>query len=165
MDRESGTGKDRKRWVLSVATVALAALLAMLVAVVPASGATVQDQSPVQASVMIQAPGRLVAKGVAVDITVEYQCVPGGQLSGLWVEARERFGRSIAEGYGFVDGSQLGPCIGFVPQFATVHLNAYGTPFKPGTAVVTAHLDGSDQFFNWFSVTDQRETKLTKKKN
>lgn len=142
-----------------VITATVAAALALSLVIVPAWGDTIQAQSPVQATVMIQAPGNLVAKGVAVDIDIEYQCLPGVQLEGMFVGARERFGRNIAEGFGFVDSSELGPCIGFVPQIATVRLDAFGTPFKPGTALVETELFGFDQF-GFFSVTDEREVKL-----
>lgn len=159
-------GIRRRSRILTVGTVAIATVMTLTFAVVPASGApTVQDQSPVQASVMVQDPGRLVARGAAVDVTVEYQCVPGAQIAGLFVEARQVFARNVAQGFGFVDGGDLGACIGFVPQHITVRVDAGFIRFKPGTALVNATLEGYDPFFEWFFVSDDAEIRFTKKKN
>lgn len=154
---------NRSRGSLGVVIALIAALsLALTVVGVPAFGdTTVQDQSPVQAAVTAQSPGKLITKGVAVDVTVEYECLPEVTLNGIFVSLRQRFGRDIAEGFEFVDGSELGPCLGFVSQFVEVRLFAFGTPFKPGKALATTELSGFDQF-GFFFVTDDEEIRLRK---
>lgn len=142
------------------ATVALT--LALSLAGMPARGDTVQSLSPVQATLAIQAPGTLVARGVAVDIELEYECLPDVHVYYVLVEVRERFGREIAYGSGYVDGSELEPCLGLEPQYVTVRVSSYARAFKPGTALVTAEIYGHDGFGGFFRVTDEREVKLAK---
>jgi hypothetical protein len=148
---------------LRLAIAATAAMaLALSLAGLPAQGDTVQSLSPVQATLAIQAPGTLVARGVAVDIELEYECLPDVRVYYVYVEVRERFGREIAYGSGYVDGSELEPCLGLVPQYVTVRVSSYDKAFKPGTALVTAELNGADRFGAYFRVTDEREVKLAK---
>lgn len=142
------------------ATVAMT--LALSLAGLPARGDTVQSLSPVQATLAIQAPGRLVTRGVAVDIDLEYRCLPGVSVDWVYVTLSERFGRDIAQGFGYVDGSELEPCLGLVPQYVTVRVYGYDKAFKPGTGMVRADLGGTDQFGGFFTVTDEREVKLVK---
>jgi hypothetical protein len=142
------------------ATVAMT--LALSLAGLPARGDTVQSLSPVQATLAIQAPGTLVARGVAVDIDLEYRCLPGVRVYSVYVDVSERFGRDIAQGFAYVDGSELEPCLGLVPQYVTVRVYGYDKAFKPGTGLVRASLYGDDGFGGYFTVTDEREVKLAK---
>ncbi len=145
-----------KEWSV-VAAVTVAALV---LAIAPASGElVVQDQSPIRATVMVQS-GTLVAKGVAADIVVEYQCAEHVFLDYLVVEVRQRFGRRVAAASGWLPGSELERCLGFVTHTATVRVYPWDTRFKPGSALVSAHLSGYD-YYSWFTVSDEREIRLT----
>jgi hypothetical protein len=144
---------------------AMTAIIAMALALsltgMPARGESVQAMSPVQATLSVQTPGALVAKGVAVEIDLEYRCLSGALVHGAYVSVRERVGNGIAFGQG--EPLNIGQCTqDGSSQYVTVLVPSYNRPFKPGIALVMAELFGVDGFGNFFVVTDEREVKLTK---
>lgn len=146
--------------VRSWSLVAVVTVAALVLAIAPASGElVVQDQSPIKAAVMVQ-EGTLVAKGVAADVVVEYQCAEHASLDYLAVDVRQRFGTRVAIGSGWVPGSELEPCLGFVTHTVTVRVYPWDTRFKPGSALVSAYLYGYD-YYSWFTVSDEREIRLS----
>jgi hypothetical protein len=134
--------------------------LALSISIVPALGDTVQDQSSTHAAVWVDG-GRLLGKGVAVDVTVEYQCIPGVYVYDISVDLRQRFGRDIAHGYGYVPWNEI-ECSGLDARAADVRIDAYETPFKAGKAFVTVRMYGYDQWFGYFEIVHEEEIRLTK---
>lgn len=115
-----------------------AALVAGVTAVslIPLSAA-VADSSPASdhLTFSIQDDGYLVARGIAVDVSVEYTCSDGAAY-GLSVAARQKIsGGRIARGQAYHDTPLA--CDG-EPHMVELRLDAGDHAFKSGQAFVTA---------------------------
>lgn len=143
-------GTGFRRLVRLAPVVGIAAALMVATAVVAAAGdaASIQPQS-----------GKLVAKGVEVDVTVTFTCPAGdkvgnqfGMPGGADVYLQEAISRTAqASGSGFTSG-QI--CTG-QPQNAIVQVlaNVPGPPFRKGPAVAGASLQACDANFNCIYVS------------
>lgn len=81
--------------------------------------------------------GELVARGAAVLVPIEVTCgeaSPSPFASSVVVQVRQRTGNHITEG----SGSARLVCDG-TPQTVEALVTAQDTPFKPGSALVTAN--------------------------
>jgi hypothetical protein len=84
-----------------------------------------------------QSPGRLVAWGAAVDVTVEYSCTADRMYLG--VQLAEKVGKKVAGG----SGSTSVPCDGATHRvLVQVTANSGGPAFARGTAVANTSVSG-----------------------
>jgi hypothetical protein len=126
----------RSGWGRILIAIVLGGALAASISVLPAVG----QFSPPHPVVDI-GTGRLVAKGVAVDVPVTYTCGPGDLVYGylsVQVSQRTQQGR-LAQGYGFTDDIV---CDG-TPQTVIMRVRAEpfgGSAFKSGVALASATL-------------------------
>jgi hypothetical protein len=103
--------------------------LAGLVAIAPS--AVAQPTATAQ----FAARGTLVAKGAAVVVRVRYTCPEGAEPFFLDVRVTQRVGGRVADGFGFVTGTNL-TCDG-TQHTAVVRVAAIagGAPFRAGDAL------------------------------
>jgi hypothetical protein len=127
----------RTAWGRTLIAIIIGGALAAAIPALPAVG----QFSPPHPVVDI-GTGRLVAKGVAVDVPVTYTCGPGDLVYGfldVQVSQRTQQGR-LAQGFGFTDDIV---CDG-TPQTVIVRVPAEsffgGVAFKSGVALATATL-------------------------
>jgi hypothetical protein len=90
--------------------------------------------------ITVQSPATLVARGVAVDVTVDVTC--NVQDPSAYVQLTERAGNWLVNGEGWL---QLPACTGS-PQRVVVRVMAQGDrPFARGTGLATATASGCDE--------------------
>jgi hypothetical protein len=126
--------KLRTRAAAAVVALLLGGLLALFATSGPAvaffSGGLFLD-------VQVQSPARLVARGAAVDVSLEVTC-SGTSSVDVFVSVTQKSGSGVADGFG---STSVG-CTGSGQQ-VTVRVQASGAKtFKQGTAVVTAEVFG-----------------------
>ncbi len=130
------------RFRLGVAAVAIA-IGGVLAAVGPASTAVAFFSSPLFLDVRVDAPGTLIAKGVAVSVPVEVTCA-AAQSAWVDVSVSERVARQIAGG----NGSAPVWCNG---HRQVIQVTVYGQigskAFVKGKALVTAVISGCTRAF------------------
>jgi hypothetical protein len=119
-----------KPWAAISAAVVVGVGLSLAVPALTAVG----QSSPPTSAISLGSTATLVAKGVAVQVPVEFTC-PAGQYASIGVTLAERSGKSVVQGS---SGTSL-PCTGS-PQSTTVTINSSGTPFKSGSAFAQASL-------------------------
>jgi hypothetical protein len=87
--------------------------------------------------VQVESPARLVARGAAVDVTLEVTCnAPSG--ADVFVSVTQRSGSGVAQGFAF---DNVG-CTGSGEQVVLRAVASGGKTFKQGTAVATAEIFG-----------------------
>jgi len=124
----------RGRLAAAVVAIVLGSVLALFATTGPAvaffSGGLFLD-------VQVQSPARLVARGAAVDVTLEVTCnSPFG--ADVFVTVTQRSGSGVAQGF----GSDNVGCTGSGEQIV-IRVQAFGAKaFKQGTAVASADLFG-----------------------
>ncbi len=98
-----------------------------------------------------QSPAHMVARGAALDVTIEYSCTA---TEGMYIDiqATERVGKRLAQGYGY---AQV-PCDG-ATHVTVVRLYASGTAFTKGRAAVQVNMsgcyfDGNDYFCGYDTI-------------
>lgn len=122
--------KRTRRW-FAVGLVVVAAAAAFG----PLNSAVAFFSQGLSLDVHVDSPATLVSRGAAIKVPVTIDCnAPHGAF--LQVEATERVGSGIAQGY---TEEHVGCISG--PQSLTVQLTAFGKAFKRGTAVVTATIE------------------------
>jgi hypothetical protein len=127
----------RSGWVRTLIAIVIGGALASAISVLPAVG----QFSPPHPVVDV-GTGRLVAKGVAVDVPVTYTCGPGDLVFGyLYVELSQRTQQGrLAQGYAYTNNIV---CDG-TPHTAIMQVRADtyfgGVAFKSGVALATATL-------------------------
>lgn len=119
----------------------------------PATPALASD-SGLPLAITVQSPGTLVARGVAVDVTIDVTCDNVQDLS-AWVSLSERVGNWLVKGEGWV---ALPTCTGS-PQRAVVRVMAQGDrPFATGTGLATATASGCDETWSLCGSESATET-------
>jgi hypothetical protein len=124
----------RGRLAAAVVAIVLGSVLALFATTGPAvaffSGGLFLD-------VQVQSPARLVARGAAVDVTLEVTCnSPFG--ADVFVTVTQKSGSGVAQGF----GSESVGCTGSGEQ-VVIRVQAFGgKAFKQGTAVVSAEIFG-----------------------
>jgi hypothetical protein len=104
----------------------------------PAAPAWASD-SGLTLAITVQSPATLVARGVAVDVTVDITCE--AQDPAVFVKVSERAGNWLVYGEGFFQPA----CTG-TPQRVVVRVMAQGDrPFGVGTALATGTVTGCDE--------------------
>jgi hypothetical protein len=100
----------------------------------PAAPALAFDSGGLHLDLSVQSPATLVARGAAVDVSVDVTC--NSQYAYLDVQLTERVGSRLASGYNYVQVTCTGS-----PQRVLVRVMASGDrAFSRGTAVATANL-------------------------
>ncbi len=123
-----------------VAATIAAALLPVAVAVAYISPPLVLLAAP-------QSPAHLVARGAALDVTVEYSCTATENMY-IDIQATERVGNGLASGYGY---TQV-PCDGATHvTVVRLYASSPGKAFAKGRAAVQVNMsgcyfDGNDYF-------------------
>ena len=104
---------------------------------IPALPAVAKSSTP-QGPLVIAPNGRLVNKGVAVDVTVTATCSPGARVY-LYVQVTEASHKTVTQGY----AQRTFLCTG-APQVIPLTATLYSgeAVFVPGTAQVQAQLNG-----------------------
>lgn len=145
-----------RRWsrlgvMLALATVAVAALLGPIGSAVGfLSGGLFLD-------VRVQSPGKLVARGAAIEVPLEVTCT--SPEAELFVQVRQRVGGgAIAQGEAF---EQIA-CTRS-RQEVTVTVFASGAAFKKGTALAEAQIFGCLQGSGCGSESDTAEIAIVRK--
>ena len=127
-----------------------------LAALVPVGTAVALDSPPSTTAFVEIESARLVARGVAVDLTVTYQCPEFGSGS-LSASVTQRSGPEITSGSSF--GSSL-QCTGSPEQTVLRVIASNGMrAFKSGTALAQATLFSCGSGFCG-QVTDQEEISI-----
>jgi hypothetical protein len=117
-------------------TLAAGAALALLS---PSSPALAYDSDGLYFAIAVQSPATLVARGAAVDVTVEVTC--NVHDPSAYVKLTERSGNWLVNGEGLL---QLPACTGS-PQRVVVRVIAQGQrPFAMGTGLASASISGCD---------------------
>jgi hypothetical protein len=117
--------------------VASAALFAVIAAPFGSAGASFWGPSVASVSgpgtldVQILSPGTLVARGVAVDVTVDFPCDASGERVSLYVRVTQRVGADVARGFG--SGSPT--CQASGREQFVVRVGAENKAFRHGTAL------------------------------
>ena len=124
----------RGRLAAAVVAIVLGSVLALFATTGPAvaffSGGLFLD-------VQVQSPARLVARGAAVDVTLEVTCnSPFG--ADVFVSVTQKSGSGVAQGFGF---DNVG-CTGSGEQVVMRVQASGGKTFKQGTAVASAEIFG-----------------------
>jgi hypothetical protein len=126
--------KLRTRAAAAVVALLLGGLLALFATSGPAvaffSGGLFLD-------VQVQSPARLVARGAAVDVTLEVTC-SGTSTADVFVSVSQKAGSGVAQGSGF---ASVG-CTGSGQQVIVRVQASGGKTFKQGTAVASAEIFG-----------------------
>ena len=121
-----------------VAAAVVAVIAGLVLALTATSGPAVAFFSGgLFLDVQVQSPARLVARGAAVDVTLEVTCnSPFG--ADVLVTVTQRSGSGTAQGF----GSDNVGCTGSGEQ-VVIRAQAFGgKPFKQGTAVASAEIFG-----------------------
>jgi hypothetical protein len=118
------------------ATAVVAILLGSLLALFTTSGPAVAFFSGgLFLDVQVQSPAQLVARGAAVDVTLEVTC-SGTRTAEVYVTVTQKSGSGVAQGFGYTTVGCTGS-----GQLVTVRVLASGgKTFKQGTAVVSAEI-------------------------
>jgi hypothetical protein len=104
---------------------------------IPGSPALAYISPPLVLLAEPESPARLVARGAAVDVTVEYSCTADRMFIGLGVS--ERVGQAVASGWAGVSV----PCDGGTHRTVVrVPADGGGPAFARGTATVNTFVDG-----------------------
>ena len=118
----------------ALATAAAAAILPMASAVAFISPPLVLLAQP-------QSPAHLIARGAALDVTVEYSCA--ADFMSIEIQATEKVGSRVASGFGSVSV----PCDG-ATHTTIVRITTNGTAFARGTAAIRLSVFGCSQDFS-----------------
>jgi hypothetical protein len=124
------------------AKLAVAALVAILAGAsfalfAPSGPAVAFSSGGLFLDVQVNSPAHLVARGAAVDVTLEITCNATGSVD-VFVSVTQMSGSGVAEGFGFTSAG----CTGSGEQIV-VRVRASGAKaFKQGTAVVSAEIFG-----------------------
>lgn len=102
----------------------------------PAAPASAYDSDGVYLSIAVRSPATLVARGAAVDVTVDITC--NVQNPWVFVKLTERVGNRLVDG----DGELQVACTGS-PQQLTIRVMDRGDrPLALGTALADASIGG-----------------------
>jgi hypothetical protein len=130
-------------------TLAAGAALALLSPAAPAMASA----SGLDITITVQSPGTLVARGAAVDVTMDVTCAV--REPGAYVKLSERVGNWLVTGEGY---APMSACTGS-PQRVVVRVMAQGDrPFAMGTALATGSVSGCDEFYTICSGESQDAT-------
>ena len=143
-------------------TAALAIVAAgALAALGPLQSAVAFISPPMVLLASAQSPAKLVAKGAAVDVTVNYTCAGVTQMS-LGVTLTESVGRRTASGTAYA----MVPCTGHSEtKIMHVTADATGASFGTGTAGSVTHVYGerwANGRFYWGEDTFSQTIKIAK---
>jgi hypothetical protein len=129
----------RTRLRAKLATAALVAILAgaSFALFAPSGPAVAFSSGGLFLDVQVESPAHLVARGAAVDVTLEVTCNTSFGAD-VFVSVTQKSGSGVAEGFG---STSVG-CTGSGQQI-TVRVRASGAKtFKQGTAVASAEIFG-----------------------
>jgi hypothetical protein len=132
---------QRHRWVRLGATFALAAAAAGFLIAGPVLPAVGFFSPPLTLDVRIDSPAILIARGAALDVSLDVVCT--SKTADLSVQVTERAGADVAQGFGFKSIN----CEG---DLQTVHVSVTaqgGKAFKRGTGFAQAQIFGCVQNF------------------
>ena len=104
--------------------------------------------------VQVQSPATLVARGAAVDVTLEVTCNAAPRTAFVQVVVTQKAGSGVARGTG---STSIG-CTGSGQQIVVRVLANAGKTFKQGTAVVTAEVFGCTADFETCGTESDSET-------
>jgi hypothetical protein len=105
----------------------------------PAAPAMAFDSGGVYFAITVQSPGTLIARGAAVDVTVDVTC----NAQDPWVQLKltERVGSRLVTGYGEFQVT----CTGSPQQLTIRAMPSSDRPFATGTALADASIGGCDE--------------------
>lgn len=125
----------------SAVTVAGAVVAAI---VVPASNAVAYNSGGLVLDVMVQSPGKLIAKGAAVSVPVAYTCSGASQYTTLYVSVSQRVGGN-ASATGQESVRPL-TCTGEIQNIVVEVPATGGEAFVRGDAYVRGHINDCYNF-------------------
>lgn len=134
-----------------------AAAAAALGSAGPAVG---QSSPPIQTQIQVNSPGKLVAKGAGVDVSIAASCSGVGVPTGsIGISLTEAVGKNLATGF----GSATIDCTG-TTQNAEVTVTAQsGHAFAKGSAIANASISAcTTNFFNCGSSQVEPTIKIAK---
>jgi hypothetical protein len=144
--------RARKRiTATAMAGVAIATGIA-IAATGPAGTAVAFFSPPLLLEIHVVSPAKLVAKGAGVDVTLQVQCA-GTRRASVDVSLTERFGKEIANGFGFTEVGCTGS-----QETIVLRLLAQSVPFKRGSAIAQADIFGCTRRF----CGDQTDSEIIK---
>jgi hypothetical protein len=129
----------RTRLRARLAAAAVVAILAgaSLALLAPSGPAVAFSSGGLFLDVQVESPARLVARGAAVDVTLEVTCnAPFG--ADVFITVTQRSGSGVAQGF----GSESVGCTGSGEQIVIRAHTFGGKTFKQGTAVASAEIFG-----------------------
>jgi hypothetical protein len=122
--------------------VAIAAGGLVAAAVVPALASVGNSSPPIHLAITMGNNGKISARGAAVTIPFSVECPADSYDAYVNVSVSEKSGNGVASGY----GGQGVVCTGLA-QKVSVYVQAFGKPFKKGSASVSASIaDDSPEF-------------------
>jgi hypothetical protein len=133
--------KTRLRTRIAAAIAAIGAG-GTLAALAPAGPAVAEESPPFVVDVEVGSPATLLARGIAVNVPVEFTCPSDAAYASVSVSIAERVGNQIVRGSGYFNPDCTGQ-----PETQQVLVQPYaydgydgGTTFRPGPALATASI-------------------------
>jgi hypothetical protein len=147
--------KTRLRTRIAAAIAAIGAGGA-LAALAPAGPAVAEESPPFVVDIEVGSPATLLARGIAVNVPVEFTCPSDTAYASVSVSIAERVGTQIVRGYGYLNPDCTGQP---ETQQVLVQADPYsggGTTFRPGPALATASIWAYSA--DWWTYDDDQDT-------